>query len=198
MKHLIRLGILLTFIIFSAAAASAQTEKSSDYTIDQYFNLLTSKQLPILDKYKNRGSIVKEVDYQNRYILLAQDEWKGWGEMVLFDKKGGGHLVVVTQYDCTQKYPSYPYFYRSRCVGDIKFLELSGKTLVEAKDVAPDVKKLMLYGFYEKKTKQLADSDDKLIYELPRERKDILIKLAGEQVYSLVWNGEKFEGDYVN
>ncbi len=198
MKHLIRLGILLTFIIFSTAAVSAQTGKSSDYTIDQYFNLLTSKQLPILDKYKNRGSIVKEVDYQNRYILLAQDEWKGWGEMVLFDKKGGGHLVVVTQYDCTQKYPSYPYFYRSRCVGDIKFLELSGKTLVEAKDVAPDVKKLMLYGFYEKKTKQLADSDDKLIYELPRERKDILIKLAGEQVYSLVWNGEKFEGDYVN
>ncbi|MEO8073902.1 MAG: hypothetical protein ABI686_11755 [Acidobacteriota bacterium] len=197
MKHLIRLGILFTFIIFSAVAASAQTEKSSDYTIDQYFNLLTSKQLPILDKYKNRGSIVKEVDYQNRYILLAQDEWKGWGEMVLFDKKGGGHLVVVTQYDCTQKYPSYPYFYRSRCAGDIKFLELSGKTLVEAKDVAPDVKKLMLYGFYEKKTKQFADSDDKLIYELPRERKDVLIKLAGEQVYSLVWNGEKFEGDYV-
>ncbi len=52
-------------------------------------------------------------------------------------------------------------------------------------------------GILEKKTKRLADSDDKLIYELPRERKDIRIRLAGEVVYSLMWDGKKFAGEYV-
>lgn len=197
MKHLIRLGILLTFVIFSAAVASAQTDKSSDYTIDQYFKLLTPKQLPILDKYKNRASVVKEVDYQNRYILLAHDEWKGWGEMAVFDNADGSHLIAVTQYDCTRKYPSYPYYFSTMCDGNVKFLKLAGKSLVEVTDALPDVKKLMLYGFYEKKTGRLADGDYKLIYVLPKERKDILIKLQGENVYSLVWNGKNFDGEYV-
>jgi len=198
MKNLIRLGVLLMFAAATASGVHAQIKQNTEYTIDEYFKLLTAKDLPILDKYKNRASIVKEIDYQNRYILLAHEEWKGWGEMTVFDKTGGGHLVVVTQYDCKQKYPAYPYYQRSNCSGTVRFLTLDKKTLVDAKDAAPKMEGLQLWGFYEKKTKRLADSDDKLIFELPRERKDILIKLAGETVYSLVWNGKKFEGSYVD
>ena len=128
MKNLIRLGVLLIFAAANASGVLAQTKQTTEYTIDEYFKLLTAKDLPILDKYKNRASIVKEVDYQNRYILLAHEEWKGWGEMAVFDITGGGHLVVVTQYDCKQKYPSYPYYQRSNCSGTVRFLTLDKKT----------------------------------------------------------------------
>ena len=196
MKSILRIAIALLFVaVIFPFAADAQ--KKSDYTIDQYFNMLTESQLPILGKYKNRASFVKEVDYQNRYILLANDEWKGWGEMVVFDNKDGSHLIAVTQYDCTRKYPSYPYYNSPMCDGTVKFLTLKKGKLVEMTDVLPDLKKLMLYGFYEKKTGRLADGDYKLIFELPKERKDILIKLQGENVYSLVWNGKSFDGEYV-
>lgn len=197
MRNIFRFGILSVCVLFFVGGVLAQSKPVADYTIDQYFNLLTAKDLPILGKYKSRASIVKEVDYQNRYILLAHDEWKGWGEMAVFDKTGGGHLIAVTQYDCQEKYPSYPYYRRNRCAGSIHFLELQGKQLVEAKNVAPAEKPLMLYGFYEKKTQTPADGDDKLIYELPRERKDIRIRLADEVVYSLMWDGKKFVGEYV-
>jgi len=201
MRNLIRFTVLLIFAAFVTATTSnaqARGKENFEDTVDEYFKLLTSKDLPILDKYKNRASIIKEADYKNRYLLLANEEWKGWGEMAVFSKTDGGHLIVVTQYDCKQKYPSYPYYSRSNCAGNIRFLTLEKNALVEAKNLMPDLKSLQLYGFYEKKTKRLADSDDKLMFELPRERKDILIKLAGETVYSLLWNGQKFEGSYVD
>ena len=195
-----KLALRFIFVLFFAVAVCpiiSSAQKKSDYTIDQYFNMLTENQLPIIGKYKNRASIVKEVDYQNRYILLAHDDWKGWGEMVVFDNKDDSHLIALTQYDCTRKYDFYPYFSTPFCTGNIKFLTLKKNMLVEVSDVLPDLKKLMLYGFYEKKTGRLADGDYKLIYELPKERRDILIKLQGENVYSLVWNGKSFDGEYV-
>lgn len=187
---------VLVFLLFAGSGA-AQANKPEELDLGQYFGLLTAKHLPILDKYKNRNSLAKETDYPNSYMLFAHEDWKGWGEMALFEKTGGGHVIVVTQYDCQQKYPSYPYYRRNRCAGKVSFLELQGKQLVEAKNVAPETQGLMLWGFYEKKTKRLADSDDKLIYELPRERKDIRIRLADEVVYSLMWDGKKFSGEYV-
>ena len=196
MKSILGIALVLMFTAaFFPVASSAQ--KKSDLTIDQYFNMLTESQLPIIGKYKNRASIVKEVDYQNRYILFANDEWKGWGEMVVFDKKDGSHLIAVTQYDCTKKYPTYPFYNSPLCSGTVKFLTLKKDVLVEINDLLPDLKKLMLYGYYEKKTGRLADGEYKLIFELPKERKDILIKLQGENVYSLVWNGKSFDGSYV-
>ncbi len=188
---------LVGLFLFLVGSGSAQTNKPDEMNLGQYFGLLTAKHLPILDKYKNRNSLAKETDYPNSYMLFVHEDWKGWGEMALFEKTGGGHLIVVTQHDCQQKYPSYPYYRRSRCAGSVSFLELQGKQMVEAKNVVPDTKSLMLYGFYEKKTKRLADGDDKLIYELPRERKDIRIRLAEEVVYSLMWDRKKFVGEYV-
>ena len=188
---------VLLLSVFLTVIISAQPN-NSDWTIDQYYSNLPSTYLPILDKYKKRESLVREVDYPNRYILLVHDEWKGWGEMALFEKKSGGQIAAVTQYDCTGKYPYYPYFDSPKCDGKITFLEESGGNLIEIKDVIPDVKKLMLYHHWEKKTGRLADSDDKLIFELPRERKDILIKLAKVLVYSYVWDGEKFVGSYID
>jgi len=181
-KKTYQIALLIALFLFLVGSSSAQSKKADELNLGQYFGLLTAKHLPILDKYKNRNSLAKETDYQNSYMLFVHEDWKGWGEMALFEKTGGGHLVVVTQYDCGQKYPSYPYYQRNRCAGKIQFLELQGKQLVEVKNVVPDEKSLRLYGFYEKKTKRLADSDDKLIYELPRERKDIRIRLAGEVV----------------
>lgn len=187
---------LATLFLFFGGSVLAQTNKPDELNLGQYFSLLTAKHLPILDKYKNRDSLAKETDYQNSYMLFAHEDWKGWGEMALFKKTGGGHLIAVTQYDCQQKYPSYPYYRQNRCAGAVHFLELQGKQLVEVRNVVPEEKSLMLYGFYEKKTKRLADSDDKLIYELPRERNDIRIRLADEVVYSLMWDGKKFLGEY--
>ena len=187
---------LLLAVVFCPILSNAQ--KTSDYTINQYFEMLTENQLPILGKYKNRESLVKEIDYQNRYILLTNDEWKGWGEIVVFDKTDGSHLIALTQYDCSRKYPSYPYYYSQLCDGSIKFFTLQGKSLVEDKNLLPDLKKLMLYGFYEKKTGRIADDEYKPIFELPKDRKDILIKLQGENVYWLVWNGKNFSGNYVD
>lgn len=188
---------LTALFLFLNGSGSAQSNKPEELDLGKYFGLLTAKHLPILDKYKNRNSLAKETDYPNSYMLFVHEDWKGWGEMALFEKTGGGHLIVVTQYDCQQKYPSYPYYRRNRCAGKVSFLEFQNKQLVEAKNVAPETQGLMLWGFYEKKTKRLADSDDKLIYELPRERKDIRIRLADEVVYSLMWDGKKFVGEYV-
>ncbi|MEJ7709428.1 MAG: hypothetical protein WKF84_06105 [Pyrinomonadaceae bacterium] len=184
-------------LLLTANSGQAQSSEAAELNLGQYYALLTPAHMPILDKYKNRDSLAKETDYPNSYMLFVHEEWKGWGEMALFKKKGGGHLVVVTQYDCQQQYPSYPYYQRNRCAGNAHFLELKGKELVEAKNVVPEAKTLQLYGFYEKKTKRLADSDDKLIYELPRERKDIRIRLADQVLYSLMWDGQKFVGSYV-
>ncbi len=196
MKTVFRFAVLM-FLTAAVMPFAAHAQEKSEFTVDQYFRMLTTDQLPIIGKYKNRASIVKEVDYQNRYILLANDEWKGWGEMVVFDKKDGSHLIALTQYDCTRKYAYYPYYSAPFCTGDIKFLTLKKKVLVEVPGVLPNLKALLLYGFYEKKTGRLADSDYKLLFELPKERKDIVIKLQGENVYSLVWNGKSFDGEYV-
>lgn len=193
MKILISVFFLLICII----GVNAQDTKVSDWTIDLYFKALTDKQLPILDKFKARGSLVKELDYANRYILLANDEWKGWGEIVLLDKKGGGHLLAVTQFDCTKKYVPYSYYRNTNCRGNINLLEYNGKNWIERNKLLPDLPSLQLYAHFEKKTNSLADGEHKPIFELPRERKDILIKISGESVYSLTWNGEKFVGSYV-
>lgn len=186
-----RFLILSTLIFVLTANTSAQDN------INELYGLVSSKQLPILEKFKNRGAILQTADTRNNYIYLSHEEWKGWGEMSLFEKKSGGSLIALTEYNCKNQSPSYRSVRFRGCEGTIRFWQLKNNELVEAKGLLPDEKLLMLYGFYEKKTKRLANSDDKLIYELPRERKDIKIMLAGEVVYSLVWNGEKFEGSYV-
>lgn len=195
MKFYPRLAIF-ALLVFTTNM-SAQSGKPEELNLGNYFALLKSSTLPILDKFKNRDSIAKETDYPNSYMLLAHEEWKGWGEMILFKKTGGGHVVVVTQYDCQQTAPSYRSNRFRGCKGNIHFLELKGKELVETQRFTPDLPKLFLYRFYEKKTNRLANSDDKLIFELPRERKDIIIKLAGEPVYSLMWNGSEFKGSFI-
>lgn len=195
MKIFSRLAILALLIL--TTNASAQTAKPEELDLGKYFLLLKSSDLPILDKYKNRYSIVKETDYPNSYMLFAHDEWNGWGEMALFPKKGGGHVVVVTQYDCPQTVPSYRAIRFRGCQGSVHFLEMKGKQLVENPKYKPDTDKLGLYYAYEKKMGRLANGDDKLIFELPRERKDITIKLVGEPVYSLMWNGISFVGSYI-
>lgn len=197
MSNFIRISIFTVIALFLSNNVWAQTSKPEELNLGNYFALLTPQQLPILDKFKNRDDLAKETDYPNGYLLLAHDEWKGWGEMALFKKTGGGHLVVVTQYDCQRQDFSDRYRRSRKCQGKISFLELKGKELVTATDIAPDEKSLMLYRFYEKKIGRLANGDDKLVYELPRERRDIRIMLSGEVVYSLKWNGQKFEGSYV-
>lgn len=196
MINFTRISVLM-IALFLSNNVWAQTNRPEELNLGNYFALLTPQHLPILDKFKNRDSFAKETDYPNDYMLFAQDEWKGWGEMALFKKTGGGHLVVVTQYDCQNYNPSNRSFRSRKCQGNINFLELKGKELVTVAGIAPDEKSLMLYRFYEKKTGRLANGEDKLAYELPRERKDIKIMLAGEVVYSLKWNGQKFEGSYV-
>lgn len=172
---------------------------SAQALITDVYSLTTSKQLPILEKFKERGAILETADTRNNYIYLSNPEWKGWGEMSLFERNGGGTLLAITQYNCKQPASSYYRYSKFRgCEGAISFWTLKNNVLVELKGLLPDEKSLMLYGFYEKKTNRLADGDDKLIYELPRERRDIKILLAGEAVYSLVWNGEKFEGSYID
>ncbi|MGI8668557.1 MAG: hypothetical protein ACR2J3_01785 [Aridibacter sp.] len=189
---------LILLSVLLAVSVSAQTKKSpADMTLDDYFDQVTPAQFPIFDKYKNPQSLVKEVDYRNQYVLFAHNEWKGWGEMALFNVKKGGHVLAITQYDCTQKNPVTPYYLNPQCIGGVKFYTSDGKKLNEIEGFIPVVKKLMLYGYYEKKTGKLADSDDKLLFILPRERTDIIIKLAGVIVYSLKWNGKGFEGSYV-
>ncbi len=103
-----QITFLFALFLLLAGISSAQTKKTEELNLGQYFGLLTAKHLRILDKYKNRDSLAKETDYPNSYMLFAHEDWKGWGEMALFEKTGGGHLVVVTQYDCQQKYPAYP------------------------------------------------------------------------------------------
>lgn len=197
MGNFIRISFIIVFALLLSNSVLAQANKVEELNLGNYFALLTPQHLPILDKFKNRDSFAKETDYPNDYMLFAQDEWKGWGEMALFKKTGGGHLVVVTQYDCQNYNALNPYLRSRKCQGNINFLELKGKQLVAVPGIVPDEKSLMLYRFYEKKIGRLANGEDKLIYELPRERKDIRIILSGEIVYSLKWNGLKFEGSYV-
>lgn len=199
LQNTLKRSVILGFLLLAMSVClSAQTNNSAELNLGNYFALITPQQLPILDKFKNRDALVKETDYPNGYLLLAHDEWNGWGEMALFKKKSGGDLIVVTQYDCKQIDSARSVVRWRDCAGTVSFLESSGKMLVAAKNVAPNEKELQLYGFYEKKTGQPANSEHKLIYELPRERKDIRIKLSGAEVYSLIWNGEKFEGSYIN
>jgi hypothetical protein len=196
MNKISNFTIVFCLLLLCMSLAKAQNPPVSEWTIDLYYKNLTSKHLPILSNYKNRDSLVKEIDYPNKYIILSNDEWNGWGEIVLFEKKGGGHLLAVTQYDCVRKF-NYPTYKYAACSGNLKLLEFNGKNWDERNDLLPDLPRLQLYGHFERKMKRLANSDDKLIYELPRQRNDILIKLAGEPVYSLIWNGEKFSGSYV-
>lgn len=197
MNMLIKLLVVIILMIGGWTPAKSQDLPVSDWTIDIYYKSLSAKHLPILDKFKERASLVKEVDYVNKYLLLANDEWKGWGEVVLFNKKGGGYLLAVTQYDCSRQYHGILYSRYATCAGQINLLEYDGKIWVVKNNLLPDMNKLMLYRHFEKKTGRLANGDDKLIFELPRERKDILVKLSGESVYSLIWDGEKFVGEYV-
>ena len=60
MKSILRITIALLFaaVIFPFAAVA---QKKSDYTIDQYFNMLTESQLPILGKYKTARQLSKRL-----------------------------------------------------------------------------------------------------------------------------------------
>lgn len=188
--------VILALLILTTNAR-AQTAKPEELDLGKYFLLLKPSALPILDKFKNRETLVKETDYPNSYMSFAHNEWNGWGEMALFPKKSGGHVVVVTQYDCQRTVTSYRAIRFRGCQGSVHFLEIKGKELVENPKYKPDIDKLGLYYAYEKKMGRLANSDDRLIFELPRERKDIIVRLVGEPMYSLMWNGTSFDGSYI-
>ena len=186
-----RLVFALTMFVFCAADIPAQT-KANPQTVVDYYLLLPTENLPILESVANRRSIIKKQDLKNGYLRL-EGGWEGWAEIALFRKKNREAVIGVAEVGCGPA-----------CSGAAQFLTFrNGKWTDVTTKVMPELEDADILAAYNRlKTKDDdAHSLDDMPYtywQMPQKGTTLKLLLgdesesSGKTLINFAWNGERF------
>ncbi len=176
-------------ICFQKTAAQVKANPS---TVTDYYLLLPTENLMVLESVKNRRSLIKTQDLKNGYLRL-EGGWEGWAEIALFRKKNREAVIAVELVECGPA-----------CGGVTQFLTYkNGKWADVTAIVMPELEDADILAAYNrvKTRKDDAHSLDDMPYTywiLPQ--KDTSLKLVsgdpgeseGKMLLIFKWDGERF------
>lgn len=189
MKSKVTFTILMTlFSLVAINVSSAQTVKTKPAeprTVTDYFMILPSKYFYKSEKplvVANRRELIDVEDAKNGYLRLKSDEREGRTEIALFKKKSGGYLTAVSLTTCAPQ-----------CDGEINFLEYKNGRFKEIDALPAYTFGDLLTAFHGATQRQpTEDERNQIVFELPRDGKEITLKMGGVSIMGFLWTGDEF------
>ncbi len=189
-KSVLSLGLLLLCLVCSQQVPAQS--KPNPQTVADYYLLLPTDNLPILESVKNRRSIIKTQDLKNGYLRL-EGGWEGWAEVALFRKTNREAVIAVAEVGCGPA-----------CGGAAQFLTFkNGKWTDVTAKVMPELEDADILAAYNRL--KTADDEPHSLAEMPyiywqMPQKGTTLKLllgdesesSGKTLISFAWNGERF------
>ncbi len=189
-KIFLSLGLIFAGLM-CFQTVSAQV-KNNPNTVTDYYLLLPTDNLPILESVRSRRSIIKIEDTKNGFLRL-EGAWEGWAEIALFRKTNREAVIAVEQVGCGPA-----------CDGALQFLIYkNGKWTDATANVLPQLEDEDILAAYNRL--KPAKGDEHSLEDMPATywvlpQKGTTIKLVvgdaseseGKTLMSFNWNGNKF------
>ncbi len=163
-------------------AQNKQTKTNAPKTVTEFYLKMPAKYLQILKAIPNRRALIKTEDTANGYLRLESKDWEGWGEVALFKRANGSHIVAVTEYSCGPV-----------CDGNLTLLDYKNGKWKEV-ELLPRYSVGDLRTAFHGATNRQPSEDEmnEQVFELPRKGKEITLKIGDVPVMGFLWNGEEF------
>lgn len=190
-KLVLSLALIIVFASSGFNPAKAHSKENPQTVLDFYL-LLSTDNLTILESVNNRRSIIKTQDLKNGYLRL-EGSWEGWAEIALFRKTNREAVIAVESVGCGPA-----------CYGAAQFLTYkNGKWKDVTADVMPELEDADILAAYNRiKTKDddahTLDDMPFTYWQLPKKGTTIKLLLGdesasnGKTLLSFAWNGERF------
>lgn len=188
--------IFLSLGLIWAACVCFQTVsaqvKNNPQTVADYYLLLPTENLPILESVRSRRSIIKTEDAKNGFLRL-EGAWEGWAEIALFRKSNKEAVIAVESVECGPA-----------CMGAAQFLTYkNGRWTDVTAQVVPELSDEDILAAY---LRIKTDDDDAhtlddppyTYWVLPQKGTTVKLVLgdesasSGKTLMSFNWNGNKF------
>ena len=189
-KIFLSIGLILAF--FACCQNLSAQAKNNPNTVTDYYLLLPTENLPILESVRSRRSIIKTEDTKNGYLRL-EGAWEGWAEIALFRKTNREAVIAVEEVGCGPE-----------CSGAVQFLTYKNGRWTDVTDeVMPNLSdEDILAAYLRVKTKDdethSLDDVPNVYWVLPQKGTTIKMVLGdesasnGKTLMSFNWNGSKF------